>query len=476
MDDNNKFNNSDEYKDNPENEHPNNYNNGYQNNSGYDFNSNSQYGYNNSYGSNGLNPQNPHDHPQESEYKWDFKDYKNASNPEDSMKQKKKNKGLVVFGIIIAALLVVGSVSLISISVYNAFSDYSQEEIAQETMEEPEVEGIILNNKPQAESSYASPDGKLTTEQIAEKVKPSVVGIVNYQQANGLLTSTANEGSGIIMNKDGYIITNAHVVTGASGIKVVLSNGEEYSAQLVGADVDTDLAVIKIDAKDLTYAEFGDSTQVKIGEKAIAIGNPGGLLLQGSVTQGIISAVDRPVLTEGGYQMNVIQTDAAINPGNSGGALINEYGQVIGINSSKIAATDYEGIGFAIPASDAKPILDDLINYGYVKGRVRMGVTISSVDQFMSSIYDVPVGLLVNSVEPNSGAQEAGIVPGDIITKLNGDTVTGSTKVKQVLSQFKPNDTIPVEIYRQAPNGMGGEYLNVKIRLLEATPTPIVTP
>lgn len=218
----------------------------------------------------------------------------------------------------------------------------------------------------------------------------AITTYVNYQnyQAEGM-------GSGIIIREDGYIVTNAHVVEGAKGITVQLGDGTSYEGRLVGSDSKTDLAVVKVDAENLPAATFGNSDQVKMGEKVLAIGNPQSMDFAGSVTQGIVSGLNRQI-TAGGqngttvtHYTNLIQTDAAINPGNSGGALVNEYGQVIGINSAKVIATGAEGMGFAIPSNEVKPIVDDLIAYGRVTGRVRLGIYATEVDEVLARLNHV---------------------------------------------------------------------------------------
>ena len=283
------------------------------------------------------------------------------------------------------------------------------------------------------------------------------MGVVQYQRMQSLRPSAS--GSGVIMSSDGYIVTNAHVVDGADSIKVVLNNGEEYEASLIGIDTKTDLAVIKISATNLTPAEFGNSKQVEDGEPVVAIGNPGGIELAGSVTQGIVSAAEREVKSSnGGYRMKCIQTDAAINPGNSGGALINQYGQVIGINSSKIAATDYEGIGFAIAMTEAKPIIDDLLNYGYVKDRVKIGISYTEVDAILAKLNGIPAGIYVEAVEQDSDAYAKGIRQGDIITHINGKEIASSDVITEELKNFKPGQTVTLTVFRSTVNGQTRTY------------------
>lgn len=214
---------------------------------------------------------------------------------------------------------------------------------------------------------------ELSTVDISKKVGPSVVGITstinNVMSIFNTTSVSEGTGSGIIISADGYVVTNNHVIDGASAVRVTLNTGTEYEAKVVGADSKTDLAVLKIKPDEtLTVAELGDSSQIQVGERAVAIGNPLGMEFFGSTTQGIISAINRKITVDN-RTMSVIQTDAAINEGNSGGALVNAYGQVIGINAVKIASSSVEGMGFAIPISEAKPVIEDLIKHGYVKGR-----------------------------------------------------------------------------------------------------------
>ena len=258
---------------------------------------------------------------------------------------------------------------------------------------------LKLYDNPQT-TEESSPDGVLSTKQISKNVLPSVVGVVQYQKSRPYVAT--GQGSGIILDADGYIVTNAHVVADADGVKVVLYNGEEYTAIIVGSDTKSDVAVLKISASNLTPAKLGNSDQLEIGEDVIAIGNPGGL--SNRVSKGIVSGLNRTVETNLGASMECIQTDAAINPGNSGGALVNEYGYVVGINSSKIAATDYEGIGFAIPINDAKPIIEDLKSYGEVQGRVRLGVEVRMIDSVLAKLNNIPTGAMVISVEKTCDA------------------------------------------------------------------------
>lgn len=407
------------------------------------------------------------------EYRWNFDEYAQA---QAAKAPKQKSKGPVVFFIIIASVLAVSLISFAGIGIYSLIA-YNDTQITAEqspSIQTPvtDLPGITLQDKPQEEGGTLL-DGKLTTEQIVEKVQPSIVAIttyVNYQnyQAEGM-------GSGIIIREDGYIVTNAHVVEGARGITVTLSDGQsQYEGRIIGSDIKTDLAVIKIDAAGLPAASFGNSDQTKVGEKVIAIGNPQSMDFAGSVTQGIVSGLNR-TLTAGGENggpattySSLIQTDAAINPGNSGGALVNEYGQIIGINSAKVIKTGAEGMGFAIPASSAKPIVDDLIQHGRVTGRVRLGIMASAVDEVLARLNNVPTGLLVQSTEQDSDISRKGVIPGDIITKVDGNDINSFQSLTSILEGKKPGDKVELEVYRPAARaGQNGRFFNVSVKLLE---------
>ena len=242
---------------------------------------------------------------------------------------------------------------------------------------------------------------------------------------------TESLGSGFIIDKDGYIITNHHVIEDARTIKVTLRNGTSYDAKLVGTDEQSDIAVIKIEETGLTPAVLGDSDTLTVGELAVAIGNPLGQL-GGTVTDGIISALDREISVQG-QTMHLLQTSAAINPGNSGGALVNKYAQVVGINSSKIAQFAYEGIGFAIPIHEAKPIIDDIIANGYVTGRVRIGITFTPITQSMADLMKIPTGLRIVDVDETTDAYEKGVQKGDIITHIDNVPVDNSNDITPIL-------------------------------------------
>lgn len=291
---------------------------------------------------------------------------------------------------------------------------------------------------PQEENGY-------TTQYIVDQVQDSVVGILVY---DGTGIDPVGAGTGIVMSEDGHIVTNAHVVADATGLTVVLRDETRYTAKVLGYDEKTDLAVIKINAEGLQPAQFGNSDQVVVGERAIAIGNPGGLT--GSVSQGIISGKNREIpftLSDGSTAvLTALQTDAAINPGNSGGPLLNVWGQVIGINSSKIVRTGYEGIGFAIPVNEAQPIIDNLIQYGYVRDRAVLGITVIALDASNGPANGLPSqGLYIASIQDYSDLLNHGIAAGDVILTANGVTLTTLDDLSEQLRQFRPGDTIRME-------------------------------
>lgn len=316
------------------------------------------------------------------------------------------------------------------------------------------ITGAPVSADPQEETADSS-SGVLTIPEIAEKVGPSVVTIQVTSSTTswyGYNFEQDGVGSGIIWSEDGYIITNAHVVEGTSKVTVILNTGDEYEGTIIGSDTTTDLAVIKIDASGLPAATFGKSSDLVVGELAVAIGNPLGIEFAGSVTAGVISALDR-YLEVDDTQYKLIQTDAAINPGNSGGALINQYGQVIGINTVKISASGYEGMCFAIPIDVAMPILEDLRANGYVTGRPQIGIGTRDITEAMSRRYNYPVGVYIGSIAEFSAAEKAGLQIGDVIVKADGQQVTTTDELNEIKNQHKPGDTLTLEVVRDGRTG-----------------------
>lgn len=308
--------------------------------------------------------------------------------------------------------------------------------------------GMKLESNPKD----AKTNNSYTAAKASEKVSDSVVGILCYSddvpdQAD--TTTASSQGSGIIFSQDGYVITNAHVIGNsktAYAIRVVTSDGKVYKAGVVGYDSRTDIAVLKMDdAKGLTPATFGDSSQLEVGQDIIVVGNPGGLDYQNTTTKGVISALDRKLSTSS--LTKYIQTDAAINPGNSGGPLVNYYGQVVGITTSKIVSETYEGMGFAIPSQTVKSIVDTLVKNGYVEGRVKIGISGIAVTSDQASNYNIPQGIYVQSIVSGGPCDGTSLKEGDIITGVDGETITSFADVYAILETHKPGDKIKVKYY-----------------------------
>ncbi len=412
---------------------------------------------------------------QNNQYKWDFNKYESAE--QAPAKKKKSHTGLKVFLAIIGVLLGICIVAVTSIGLYSLVTSAfdtekfpenygitSPNEIEESPTETPTLPDLSLQDIP--DDGTVATGGKLSATEVYKLASPSVVGIVQYQYSYSF--EAAGSGSGIILSEDGYIVTNAHVIEGAETIKVVLYNEKEYEAKLIGSDTQTDIAVIKIEANNLVKAEFADSEQVEIGETVYAIGNPGGLSLQSSFTDGIISGLNRVITTDDSiYSMSVLQTSAAINPGNSGGALVNEYGQVIGITSSKIISTDYEGIGFAIPSATAKPIIEEIMEKGYVSGRAKLGITGTTIDSVTAKYYSVPQGVQIVSIEPGSCLDGTKAQVGDIIIAYNGEEISQMEDLQSFLAESDPGEEVTLTFYRYSATRKNDITFDVTVRLIE---------
>ena len=289
-------------------------------------------------------------------------------------------------------------------------------------------------------------EGGLSLQEVYEKAAPSVVSVT------AVTDSGTQSGSGILLSSDGYLITNCHVVEGGSSLGVTLYDGREFTACLVGADSVSDLAVLKIDAKGLTPAEFGSSDNARVGDSVTVIGSPLGKELPGTMTNGIISAINRNVVI-GGNTMSLMQTNAALNSGNSGGPLLNCYGQVIGIVTAKIgdaaSTAGTEGLGFAIPMSSAQEIINLLMEKGYVPGRPSLGLEYRELPTLYSIYYDLPQGLWVDSVKEGSSAEQAGICQGDILTAIDGVAVSTGSQVQAQIGAHEVGDTVTVTVWRR---------------------------
>lgn len=397
---------------------------------------------------------------------------KNMDNPgliENSEKKDDKMKTFFISTIAILSILIIILISYIIYSVKNpqknilnfsadSFNQTSENNSASNENAEVKFEEIPSDSK------------QLSAETIYSKLSPSVVGVVMYDSKANIISDPIGQGSGVIISENGYIVTNSHVIGNSKqyNIKVVLSNNEEYSAKIIGFDSKTDLAVIKIEKSGLTFATFGNSDEVKVGSSALALGNPLGLNFAGSLTRGIVSAVNRCTSGTANSLVKYIQTDAAINPGNSGGPLINMYGQIIGINSSKIAVEHCEGMGFAIPSNTVKSVVDDIIKKGYVSGRVRLGISGKMVTNYQSQFYNVPMGIIISEISNDSNLLAKGIQTGDIITKINNVDILNLDSFYAELYSHKPGDTITLKVYRQPSNKtISPSTFEVNVTLLE---------
>ena len=405
-----------------------------------------------------------------------------------------------------AALAAMAIVSGTSIEMYQIFgesrntvAEWSASDQTAETVQDKEINAASTATVKASNVSWvdlASPTDALTIPEIVEKAMPSAVGISStftytsqnsgmnyfgygfggmYDNAQPQSQEVTATGSGIVMSSNGYIITNAHVIYDteseysmgkATSVSVVMGDDhdEEYEAEIVGYDLQTDLAVLKIDADNLTPAEFGNSDDLQVGELVVAIGNPLGFELYGTTTCGIVSAKNREVQLED-RTMTLIQTDAAINSGNSGGMLLNAYGQVIGINSMKMGSSygsaSVEGLGFAIPISDAKEIITSLINNGYVTGRPQLGITGVTVTESDAERFNLPQGVYVYGVSEGSAAAQAGLQQGDIITAIDGVEITTMEELNEQKNQHKAGETVTLRISRS------GETRDIQMTLQE---------
>ena len=329
--------------------------------------------------------------------------------------------------------------------------DWEDEETGETTVERaPLGDDVTLTLTPQPQTEAH------TLQTIYQENIQSIVSIW------GDAGTSYSFGTGVVLSADGYIITNTHVIEGCSSVEVVLQDDSSYEALLVGMDVPTDLAVLKIDAQNLHPAVFGNSDELQVGDTVVAIGNPLGQELRGTMTDGIISAINRDVDVDG-YSMVLIQTTAALNSGNSGGALINEYGQVVGITNMKMSAYDdtVEGLGFAIPTTTVKTVVDDLIHQGYVSGEPSIGITCYTVTEEMAEEYDLPLGVYVKSVQQDSDAKKQGVFPGDVIVEANGQSITTIEELLALKEGMEAGDVIHFRLWRS------GGYLERDVTLME---------
>lgn len=376
-------------------------------------------------------------------------------------KNKKHSRGLALglCGVAAACLLFAGGAVVGNM----AFGGNANSDSGTSASTSDSAPTLQINSKPESDSSnssdnYDTADG-MAGEDIYKKVNPSVVSVISTTPEG------TGSGSGVIMSKDGYIITNNHVVDGAQSVSVQLSDGTSLDAEIIGTDEQTDLAVIKVTpTSDLTAAEFGDSDELEPGEYAYAIGSPGGVQFANTITGGRISAINRD-LTVNDRVMTLIQTDASINNGNSGGALINKYGQVVGITSAKLSGNAFgsatvEGMGFAIPINIAKDIVDELIQNGYVSGRPSIGITGQNVESADGKVS----GVQVYSIDSRAKAASEGLQVGDVITAVDGTPTPDMDKVNELKQDKKAGDKLTLSVYRIST----GKTLNITITLTDS--------
>lgn len=407
---------------------------------------------------------------------------------------KKKNKALKVVIIVAIVVVAVSIFGIVAAMVGNNSSSSSNESTTQSDSADSTKGGAKINDS-KGDVATKDNNGNLTVAGVAKKTIDSCVLISVYSEQNSYYDfynfgqsqdsgsdeqTLSGEGSGVIMSENGgttYIMTAAHVISDGSTFKVTTNDGKTYDAKVVGYDSQTDIGVLSIKASGLQVAEFANSDDIVVGEQAVVIGCPGGSKFMNSVTTGIVSALDRPVSSSIGYDNECIQTDAAINPGNSGGALFNMSGQVIGINSSKIASTDYEGMGFAVPSNTAVKTANSLIKNGYVAGRAKLGITYNSITNASNAsailaaleqkgFKDAEGTMIIGEVDSESDLANKDVKQYDMIVAVNGKTMTSTDVLTNILSKSSPGDTITLTIARIENNQI--KTFNVKCKLIES--------
>jgi len=419
---------------------------------------------------------NPENNPEEiSEKITNFENdiFRDIEENADIKKKERKSGRLDKILLIIFAFLML--LSVVGLSVYCIITDITSVNL-NSVNGVRERFALNVSDKPPVEQAYMDENGKYTVEGVAAVISPKIVEIYVYKDKNSEIISKS--GSGIIISHDGYIVTNTHVLDDAEKYVVKTHDGATYNAELKGRDAKTDIAVVRINATGLIPAQFGDSNQVVQGESVICAGNPEGLT--GSITEGIVSGLNRKIRTEQtGFEMNCIQTDAAISPGNSGGALVNMHGQVIGIISSKYAATTSEGLGFAITINDAKPIIEELINQGYVSGRVRIGITFySAYANYMNVMFEEEFGfdipkelensLWIDEISEDCDISNTELKPKDFILSIDGKKVSDYESLESVIKGKSGGDTVTAKCARVSDKGEIS-YFDIEFKLMTDT-------
>ena len=395
---------------------------------------------------------------------------------------KPKSRGSKAFMIVLIVLLAVFSIGFFMLCGY-LLRDYFASSLSPVTPTSPSQETTLpegdtpsniipsdKNENPYSKDtvidlvplpSDKNDTSKYTTQYAYNIISDSTVGVVCYVKGNN--TAVKSQGTGIIISEDGYIVTNSHVIGDSKtlyDVRITTVDGTSYEAIVVGYDSRTDLAVLKVNGKNMKAAAFADSDEAYIGQDVIAVGNPGGMDFQNSLTKGILSAKDRKLNLS--TQVSFLQTDAAINPGNSGGALCNLHGQVIGVTSAKISSDAYEGMGFAIPSRTVKEVVDDLVAQGFVEGRVRIGITGQAVTSAMMQYYDIPSGILVSSIDEDGPCADTELEEDDIITMFDGKEIKSFSDMYNYLAEHKAGDKVTLTVYRMETD----ETFEIEITLM----------
>ena len=392
-----------------------------------------------------------------------------------SIRKRKNTSGekFIIFMFIVIILLAIG------LSIYGIANDVYRSKSVMEELKKQQHIVLYQEEKPDGAnelSNFVDENGKYTIEGVANAVQNSIVEIYTYSDEKQ--TKLEGTGSGVVISKDGYIVTNAHVLKEDGYHAVHTTDDKVYDAIIIGRDAKTDIAIIKVDYSGLTPAVLGDSDEAIVGEQVIAIGNPAGL--SNTVTDGIISAVNRKIRSDStGFEMNCIQTNADISPGNSGGALVNMYGQVIGITSSKYVSSSFEGLGFAITINDALPIIEQLIDTGYVSGRFRIGIQLIDMDSEEKVMlieetigFELPddfEGIYIAEISEDCDIANTELKTGDFITEIDGTPVkTYDELYNNISSKYGAGDTVPAKCASVTKNGKV-TYYDIKFKLMEDT-------
>lgn len=374
---------------------------------------------------------------------------------------KKRFSGGCFWSLISAIVLLFAAVVILAVKIVDSASDQAPDSsdnvgrfdnLAETQKAEHMVVNIPAADKPKLDDEFYQDKetGLLTSVGVARTILPSQVMIKVFDD---IPYAPVSSGSGVILTSDGYILTNAHVVDGAKRLSVGFYGDGESEAVIVGIDKKSDLAVVKVDKTGLSPAQIGKSSSLEIGEEVALAGAGGGF--ENTVTYGHVTGLGREIDTDyiSSSTIRCIQSDAALNPGNSGGALVNMYGQVVGIPVALMNHETYENIGFCIAIDDAVPIAEDLIAQGYVSSRTRVGITYMSIGDAAASGYGIPAGLCVMEIDPYSGAAFAGLKPYDIITRIDGERVFGASEISEILADKVPGDVITISVFRKEITG-----------------------